>query len=175
MRHHQTRGRPWLEALFDAHYARLLTFAARRVGPNEAEDVVSEVFAAAWRRRTDVPEPALPWLYQTARNVVMHTQRSDGRRAGLFESAAAVGEPSSPSAETSSMAVVDSVLAGLEPTDAEVLRLTVWEELTPAEISQVLGVKPGAIRVRLLRARQRAQDLYHQTQLAPTSVGDSHA
>ncbi len=73
------------------------------------------------------------------------------------------------------MAVVDSVLAGLEPTDAEVLRLTVWEELTPTEISQVLGVKPGAIRVRLLRARQRAQDLYHQTQLAPTKVGDSHA
>ncbi len=73
------------------------------------------------------------------------------------------------------MAVIDSVLAGLEPTDAEVLRLTVWEELTPSEIAEVLGARPGAIRNRLMRARRRAQELFVQSQLIPAMQGDSHA
>ncbi len=169
MRHRATRGRSWLEELFDAHHARLLAFAVRRVGPDDADDVVSEVFAIAWRRRTEVPQPALPWLYQTARNVVLHHYRADGRRAGLTQAAAAVRSAHSPSAEAASAAVIDSVLEGLEPLDAEVLRLTVWEELTPSEIATVLGITPGTVRTRLMRARRRAQELYLQSQLAPTS------
>lgn len=64
--------------------------------------------------------------------------------------------------------MIDSVLAALDPLDAEVLRLTVWEELTPAEIAVVIGTTSGAVRTRLMRARRRAQDLFIQSQLAPT-------
>lgn len=169
MRQRAKRGRSWLEDLFDAHHARLLAFAVRRVGPDDADDVVSEVYAVAWRRRAEVPDPALPWLYQAARNVVLHHYRADGRRAGLAEAVAAVGSPHSPSAEATSAAVIDSVLEGLEPLDAEVLRLTVWEELTPSEIATVLSITPGTVRTRLMRARRRAQEHYQQSQLAPTS------
>ncbi len=168
MRHQPPRGRAWLEEIFDAFHGRLLAFAVRRVGPDDAEDVVAEVFATAWRRRADVPEPPLPWLYQTARNVVLHTHRSKGRRADLVEAAKAVGDGSQPSAENSSIVLIDSVLAALDPLDAEVLRLTVWEELTPAEIAVVIGTTSGAVRTRLMRARRRAQDLFIQSQLAPT-------
>lgn len=147
----------------------------RRVGNDSADDVVSEVFVAAWRRRSEVPDAALPWLYKTARNVVLHNYRSDGRRAGLLAAVSAVGETTSPSAEDASTAVIDSVLDGLDSINAEVLRLTVWEALSPSEIAQVLAIEPGAARVRLLRARRRAQDLFLETHPIPAMQGESHA
>jgi RNA polymerase sigma-70 factor, ECF subfamily len=42
----------------------------------------------------------------------------------------------------------------LKPTDAEVLRLLVWERLGPAEIASVLEITPNAVRQRLHRAKQ---------------------
>jgi RNA polymerase sigma-70 factor, ECF subfamily len=46
-------------------------------------------------------------------------------------------------------------LATLPVDDREVLTLTVWEELRPAEIAVILGMAPGTVRVRLHRARSR--------------------
>jgi len=162
------RGRDWLEATFDSHHARLLAFAARRVGPDDAEDVVAEVFVVAWRRRAAVPDNPLPWLYQVARNVVLHTLRDRGNRRQLAAAAIAVAAPDTPSAENTSAAVVDSILDALDPVDAEILRLTVWEGLTPAEAAVVLDLTPGTARTRLSRARGRAQSLYTRS-LTPTS------
>lgn len=94
MNRHPPPGRDRLEALFNAHHAQLLAFAVRRIGPDEAEDVVAEVFAAAWRRRDDLPAEPLPWLYQTARNAILHSRRSYSRRANLVDAAASVARPS---------------------------------------------------------------------------------
>ena len=46
--------------------------------------------------------------------------------------------------------------------DAEIMRLAVWEQLEPAEIAQVLGIRPGAARNRLMRARRKAQLLFEE-------------
>lgn len=171
MRHGQEgRDRDWLAGVFDQYGVLLRAFAIRRVGPDNADDIVSEVFAIAWRRRVEVPEPPLPWLYQTTRNVVLHHHRSRARLYVLTDAVVAgQRERSAPSAEDQSRSVVDSILDGLDPTDAEVLRLTVWEQLTPAEIAVVLQLSPGAARNRLMRARRRAQELYE------SSLGDDLA
>lgn len=60
------------------------------------------------------------------------------------------------------------MLDSLDPTDAEVLRLTVWEQLTPAEIAEVLGISQTASRNRLLRARRKAQALFDGPSPSPT-------
>lgn len=151
------RDEPWFTALFDAYHERLLKFAARRVGTASAEDVVAEVFATAWRRRRNVPDPPTGWLFQVARNVVMHEQRGSTRRDRL---AAALRVARRPVARLESTVEVDEVLNRLHRTDAEILRLTVWEQLTPTEIAEVLGISPGAARTRLLRARRTAAHLY---------------
>lgn len=160
MRQQSVRDRAWLESLFDQHGGQLRGFAVRRVGPDDADDIVGEVFATAWRRRTDVPEAALPWLYQTARNLVLHHHRATARRNNLTKAVArGLREQVAESAEDQASVLVDSVLSRLDDTDAEVLRLTVWEQLTPSEIAQLLGLSPGAVRNRLLRARRRAREL----------------
>lgn len=66
---------------------------------------------------------------------------------------------SAPGADAAGRSVADSVLGQLSATDAEILRLTAWEELTPAEIALVLDLSPEATRARLTRARRRAQRL----------------
>lgn len=156
----EIRDRDWLTALFDRHYRHVLAYAVRRVGHDHAEDVLAEVFAVAWRRRSDVPEPPLPWLLRAASNHVLHHRRALARRARLHEAAIDVAPRSAPAAEDASTALVDSVLNSLDEIDAEILRLALWEELTPAEISEVLGIAPSTARMRLLRARRRAQSLY---------------
>lgn len=161
---HPGRERVWLEELFDRHGQQLRAFAIRRVGPDNADDVVSEAFEITWRRRLEVPEPALPWLYQTTRNVVLHHHRSRFRQSALTDAVAAgLRERSAASAEEQSRSIVDSILDGLDLIDAEVLRLTVWEQLTPAEIAVVLQLSPGATRNRLMRARRHAQKLYESS------------
>ena len=48
---------------------------------------------------------------------------------------------------------VISAVRLLPAAEREVLLLVAWEQLTPAEAAQVLGVPPGTARSRLHRAR----------------------
>ena len=51
-----------------------------------------------------------------------------------------------------------AALSRLGELDREVLTLTVWEELEPREIAQVLGVSAQTVRTRLSRARGRLRE-----------------
>ena len=157
------RDRAWLEALYVSHRAQVLAYSVRRVGPDAAEDVVSEVFAAAWRHRAKVPVPPLPWLYRTASNHVFHVWRGAGRRARLSDRVAALAEVEAvvvdPAERLVSTDQALRLMERLSPRDAEVLRLAAWEQLDIPEIAYVLGCTPSAARVRLHRARRRAEQL----------------
>lgn len=156
---HELADHQWLENLFDLHATAVRAFAVRRVGPDAADDVVSDVFATAWRRRKDVPEPALPWLLRTARHVVLHEYRKRARDSQLREALTGIAPDRSPGAEQDSRALAESVLSQLPDVDAEVLRLKAWEELDCVEIAYVLDISHAAARNRLLRARKRAREL----------------
>ena len=69
--------------LYERHASLVLAYARRRIGADEAEDVLAETFLVAWRRRDDVPDDALPWLYAVAGNVLRNRTRAQRRRAAL--------------------------------------------------------------------------------------------
>ncbi len=82
--------------LFDAHMAEVWRYARRRCATaTDADDVVAETFAVAWRRRADVPrdDAARLWLLGTARRVLANQRRSQGRQHRLRTRAAAVAPP----------------------------------------------------------------------------------
>jgi RNA polymerase sigma-70 factor (ECF subfamily) len=136
-----------------ANYAGpIYAYAARRVGRNDADEIVADVFAVVWRRIDDIPERALPWLYGVARNVIREHRRAAERHARLHE---AVAKPSPTTAGSDDLDVVIEAMALLDETDQEVLRLVAWEELTPREAAEVIGVSGPAFRMRLTRARRR--------------------
>lgn len=171
------RDEGWLTQLFGAHSRAVLAYARRRLDSVEdAEDVVVEVFAIAWRRRDVVPEQALPWLYATAANVSAHTLRARSRRTRLGARLATVrplhpaeSDPGDRVVEAS--AARDTVSAAFEDlaeSDAELLRLWAWEQLEPAEIAEVLDCSPGTARTRLHRARVRLREALEERESAAT-------
>jgi RNA polymerase sigma-70 factor (ECF subfamily) len=58
--------------------------------------------------------------------------------------------------------VARSVLDRMSAEDQELLRLALWEGLTPSEMAVVLGITDNAVYIRLHRARQRFAALYER-------------
>ncbi|QIK08994.1 sigma-70 family RNA polymerase sigma factor [Streptomyces sp. ID38640] len=147
---------------YRAHYWAVSRFVARRLDGQalEVEEVVAEVFSIAWRRRAELPDAPLPWLYGVARNCLANTVRGLGRyrrllhRLGNHEAAHRRQTVDSPDAERPG-SWVHEALARLSPADQEVLRLTAWEELTIEELAVTLGCGHSAAAMRLHRARGR--------------------
>ncbi|MEI5131506.1 sigma-70 family RNA polymerase sigma factor [Streptomyces libani] len=147
---------------YRAHYWAVSRFVARRLDGQalEVEEVVAEVFSIAWRRRAELPDAPLPWLYGVARNCLANTVRGLGRyrrllhRLGNHEAAHRRQTVDSPDTERPG-SWVHEALARLSPADQEVLRLTAWEELTIEELAVTLGCGQSAAAMRLHRARGR--------------------
>lgn len=145
---------------YRAHYWAVSRFVARRLDGQalEVEEVVAEVFSIAWRRRAELPDAPLPWLYGVARNCLANTVRGLSRyrrllhRLGNHEAAHRRQTVDSPDAERPG-SWVHEALARLSPADQEVLRLTAWEELTIEELAVTLGCGRSAAAMRLHRAR----------------------
>ncbi len=135
---------------------RLMRYAQRHVGVDDAYDVVAEVFTIAWRRWSDVPVPALPWLIGVARRVVNNHQRALRRRRQLRTRLELLHDVTQETVGAVDPAErVDAIrrLAALSRTEQEAVLLVAWDGLESAAAAQVLGLTPVAFRKRLSRAR----------------------
>jgi RNA polymerase sigma-70 factor, ECF subfamily len=133
-----------------------VTAYARRRGSADADAIAAETMAIAWRRLADVPrDDARPWLYATARNLLLAERRRSSRRTSLREPDEVAPAPELRELDPQ----LDHALRALSPSDREALLLIAWEELTPTQAAQVLGLNATAFRVRLLRARRRLRTL----------------
>ncbi len=143
-----------LEDLWDRCAGSVYAYAARRLGPDRAGDVVSETFLVAWRRLDDVAGIDLPWLYGVARNVVRQNIRSSSRFERLREAVPAGGTTRSAEEDALiNLGVVDA-LACLSELDAEIVLLAAWEGLDSKEIGTIVGLSGPAVRMRLSRAKR---------------------
>ena len=176
------------DALFEAYLADMVAFCGWRAQTAaDAQDAVSEVFLAAWRRLDDVPpgEEARLWLYGTARRVIANQARADRRQALLHVRLSSFAAPSTDAGaaplldgdagrgDTAPAAIeaVRGALAALKPVDQEVLLLAEWEGLTPTQIAKVLRCPVVTARGRLFRARRRFRALLEVTGLEPQPRG----
>ena len=148
----------------------VLAYALRRVEePEDAADVVSEVFAVAWRRRTEVPaqpEDRL-WLFGVARLVLANQRRGLVRRSNLHSRFALAAErfapdPADLTVQRASHAALLDALARLSAGEQELIKLVAWDGLTPSEAATTLGITSVTARVRLHRARKRLSQLLLQ-------------
>jgi RNA polymerase sigma-70 factor (ECF subfamily) len=146
--------------LVDAHHARLYAFARRRVADEASiEDVLADTFLVAWRRRSEIPEPALPWLYGVCLRTIATHRRAARRRTRLWSRLAAQPreagrDPADVQAERSE---INRAFARLSEGERETLRLIAWDGLTTAEAADVLGITPSTFRVRFHRARRNLE------------------
>ena len=89
-----SRDSPARWALYERHLPAIRAYAVRRVEPDAVDDVVAETFAIAWRKLPRVDDP-LPWLYGTARNLVLAEARHSAPAAPAAATAGAAGRPAS--------------------------------------------------------------------------------
>jgi RNA polymerase sigma factor (sigma-70 family) len=138
-------------------YLPTVTAYAHRRGSPDADAIAAEAMAIAWRRLADVPaDDPLPWLFVTARNLLLaDARRRRGQRAVFREREQTVSSPEGILLDSQ----VEQALQALRPLDREALLLIAWEDLTPSQAARALGVSPTSFRVRLLRARRRLQNL----------------
>src|SRR4051794_29176965 len=74
--------------IYDRHAHAIFRFLGRRVGPDDAGELLSEVFLAAFeaRVRYDRDRPsALPWLYGIASNLLNKHYRRRASELGVLE------------------------------------------------------------------------------------------
>ena len=144
------------EALYAATREPILAYLLRRVDqPEDAADLLADVYLVAWRRIDEVPrgDSARMWLYGVARRQLANQRRGDRRRSALAsELAGALRSVTSP--DDGALA---AALATLDETDRELIMLSAWDGLTSAEIGELLDVRAATVRVRLHRARRRLE------------------
>jgi RNA polymerase sigma-70 factor (ECF subfamily) len=147
--------RALFEQLFRETRGPLLGYLTRRAVAEDAADLLAEVYLVAWRRRDDLPtgEERRLWLFGVARRLLAEHHRIAGRRAQA-ENEVGGGRPGDAGADDRD-AAVRAALESLTDLDRELVALTLWEGLGPAEAARVVGITPGTARVRLHRARAR--------------------
>ena len=137
------------------HAGELIRYATVLVGPDDAADVVSDAVLAAfatpgWRdvanRRAYLYRAVLHRSASHHRTTARRRRRETSGRHGSprrRRRAAGAGRRRPPGAWRSSAS-----------SSAAVVFLTYWEDQTPAQIADLLGVSEGTVRKQLARARE---------------------
>lgn len=157
-----------LGTLYDRH-ANLVYGLAMSVlrDPNDAEDLVSEVFVGLSTHHTyDPTRGTLPaYLISLTRSRAIDRLRSGGRRLRLLkehhESSPETDAPSTPQqlvADAELGGRVRSALAELSDREREVIELSYYRGMTQAEIAEHLDAPLGSVKSWARRGLRRMQE-----------------
>ena len=144
----------------------MLAYCRRRCRHNsDADDVVAETYLVAWRKLDQArgADSTLAWLYGVAYRVLANQRRSTSRgqrlRHRLLDQPRPElrTDPADTVAAESEVALAFKALNTLRNQDQELIRLAAIEELSYAEIATVTGLRIGAVRSRLYRARKKLE------------------
>lgn len=153
------RGEPAALAELVRVWERRLFFYVRRMltDEHEAWQVLQEVWVAVLSRIDGLREPKslARWLYAITRNTLMSHLR--GRYAARQRFEPEAPEPvddDDPQGRFTDAEQVHAGLARLPLVDREVLTLFFLEDLSVAEVAEVLEIPPGTVKSRLFKARR---------------------
>jgi RNA polymerase sigma factor (sigma-70 family) len=153
-------------SVFDRHYRQIYAYAARRLGPDLAEDVASETFLVAFDRRHGYDATradARPWLYGIASNLIARHARAETRRYRALAKAGGQREAGDQAVADLVAGRLDAVAVRGRLADAlrrlpepvrAVLLLVAWAGLSQQEAAAALEIPAGTARSRLHRARR---------------------
>jgi RNA polymerase sigma-70 factor (ECF subfamily) len=144
------------------HEVAIGAYLERRVGREAAEDLLGDVWVAAFESRRTYDRSyaeARPWLYTMALNRLRHYWRSRPAE-DLVPDVTDVAGPANgwdpwPAVDVrvDTRTVLRAAVAGLRSQEREVLTLVAGEDLTVADAARVLGLPAGTARRLLHQAR----------------------
>ncbi|MFD7772055.1 RNA polymerase sigma factor [Streptomyces sp. NPDC059787] len=129
------------------------------------DDVVQETFLAVWRGSARYREDgdAAGWLWRIASRRLVDALRGAGARGRLRQTLARLRHRDEASAEDRVLAGVEhgdlaGALVRLSPELRAVLQATVVDGLTTREAAVLLGIPPGTVKTRAMRARRQLRE-----------------
>ncbi|MCU1425752.1 MAG: polymerase, sigma-24 subunit, subfamily [Microbacteriaceae bacterium] len=147
--------------LYEAHVRDVYRYALRMLREaSAAEDTTQDVFALAWVKRAEiaiVDVSLLPWLLVTTRNLCLNRLKQAGRTVELDAHAETVDTRASPEAALIDRQLAESIRTAVErlsPSDQELYRLCLVDEVPYGDAAAALGTTTGAVRNRLMRLRR---------------------
>lgn len=137
--------------LYERHAARLLALAQSLLrSPEEAEDLIHDVFLEAWRRAADYSEArgtVRTWLLLRTRSRCFDRLKSR-RRATLSEAPEEHAAPVLAPAHDADQARLQQLLTRMPEAQQEVILLGYFEGLSTSEIALRLGIPAGTVKSR---------------------------
>ena len=153
-------------SLYEEHVRVVFTYAQRRVGYHEAEDVAAEVFAAAWRTLPDYQDSGVPlgaWLLTIARNLIRSRWRRDAvlqiDPTGAPQHSATAATAEHEALRDLTAADLRRALSRLRPAHESVLRLRFLDEFSVRECADVLSTTEENVRVLTFRGLKELRAL----------------
>jgi RNA polymerase sigma-70 factor (ECF subfamily) len=143
--------------LYDRHGRLLYGLVSRILGQRgEAEEVLQEVFMAAWTRtETYNPELGSPvaWLVRIARNRAVDRLRANAVRLRAAESAAAepaaAGSPETDASAGEQRRAIARALDTLPPEQRQLIEQAFYLGLTHSELAERHGLPLGTVKTRI--------------------------
>ncbi|WP_217183764.1 RNA polymerase sigma factor [Streptomyces sp. AC495_CC817] len=135
----------------------LLAYVSRRIGPDDAPDLLGETMVVAWRRVGELPEDperARMWLFGIARGTLLNHARGRRRRWALADRIREHAPEQAASSGADAGVEVRDAIARLDADHAEVVRLVHWDGFSLVEVAELLGIPASTARGRYQRAKE---------------------
>ncbi len=137
------------------HHDAIWRYVARRLGPDTADDLTSDVFTTAFAARTrfdSARDSARPWLFGIATNLIRRHARHE---AQILDAYARTGRPPHVDAPANDGAgpALAAALAKMRKPHRDALLLHALADMTYEEIAQAMDVPIGTVRGWIHRAR----------------------
>jgi RNA polymerase sigma factor (sigma-70 family) len=148
-----------LSAAYDRYAADLFSYCQVLLAePADAADAVQDTFVIAADKVTALRDPdrLRPWLYAVARNECHRRLRARDSATRLDESAEVSDDTTDLGTgleQAELRELVWAALAGLSPSEREIIELSLGHELTGADLADTLGVPRNQAHAMASRAR----------------------
>ncbi|MCB9993239.1 MAG: sigma-70 family RNA polymerase sigma factor [Hyphomicrobiaceae bacterium] len=158
-----------LRILYTRHNVRLYRFLVRLTG-NEAlaEECVNETFLKVWLKAESFggQSSVSTWLFTIARNEALSHLRKR-REAPLDEEQAAQIEDESDTqdvtaAKKDKCAVMRLCIDKLSPAHREIIDLVYYQDLSVAEVAEVVGIPENTVKTRMFHARKQLSEHFRR-------------
>lgn len=157
-------------SLYEQMSERMYSFAARRLSPEAAKDIVSETFEVAWRKRDECPgdsDAGYGWVFTICKfKILQEDQRirrkhHDNRFSEDY-SVRPIGDLDVAEIVSES-ALGRAIYRQLSPTEAEVFDVAFMQNLTRKQGAAMLGITVITFNTRISRLRDRIESLLRET------------
>ena len=159
-----------LSELYAQHRARALSIARRILrDPDEAEDVVQEVFIRLCFSpvRFDGKSAYSTWLFRVMVNSSINSLRSRRRRARLRHDPEPAVDPEVAATGRELRARFEDALRQVSVQHQQVVALRELRGLSYPEIAALLGIPEGTVKSALNRGRARVQQILAEEGVSP--------